>query len=84
MKTIWKYPIDIINWQCLNMPANPTLIHAGLDPQGTPCVWAIVEPDEPCEPVSIRVVGTGHPFTSELTQHVGSFNQGPFVWHVFR
>lgn len=83
MKTIYKYPIEITDEQEIQIPFGATVIHAGLDPQGTPCVWAMVETRNSPEPVSIFVVGTGNslPFVPE--SHVGSFVQGQFVWHVF-
>lgn len=83
MKTIYKYPIEIIDSQVIEMPINAEVIHAGLDPQGAPCVWATVRPDNKSEPVAVFVVGTGNPIPERARQHVGSFNQGPFVWHVF-
>lgn len=83
MKTIYKYPIEITDSQEIEMPINAEAIHAGLDPQGTPCVWATVRTDNKKEDVTIYVVGTGNPVPVMARRHVGSFNQGPFVWHVF-
>ena len=83
MKTIYKYPIQITDEQEIKMPCDAEVIHAGLDPQGTPCLWAKVERNHPLEPVSVLVVGTGNPMPFHAERHVGSFNQGPFVWHVF-
>lgn len=83
MKTIYKYPIKITNEQEISMPQDAKVIHAGLDPQGTPCVWAVVDTERETEPVSILVYGTGNPMNYFPHEHVGSFTQGPFVWHVF-
>ena len=92
--TIYKYPIDITHGiQCIDMPPNPRLLHAGLDPEGWPCVWAIVDAEKVHIPkdiwhtvdeVNIIVCGTGHyPPTEDDWWHLGTFNQGPYVWHVF-
>lgn len=83
MKTIYKYPIQITDEQEITMPIGAEVIHAGLDPQGMPCLWAKVESDNPTEDVSVLVVGTGNPIMFHTERHVGSFVQGPFVWHVF-
>lgn len=83
MKTIYKYPIQITDEQEISMPQGAEVIHAGLDPQGTPCVWAMVDTQNKPEPVSILVYGTGNPMTYTPDRHVSSFTQGPFVWHVF-
>ena len=83
MKTIYKYPIQITDEQEITMPTGAIVIHAGLDPQGTPCVWARVDTEAEPEPVSILVYGTGTTMEYEPLEHVGSFTQGPFVWHVF-
>jgi len=83
MKTIYKYPIQITDEQEIEMPFASKVIHAGLDPQGTPCLWAVVDTESSPEPVSVLVVGTGNPMPFHPERHVGSFVQGPFVWHVF-
>ena len=83
MKTIYKYPIKITDEQEITMPQGAKVIHAGRDPEGTPCVWAQVDTEAKPEPVSILVYGTGNPMKYEPLAHVGSFNQGPFVWHVY-
>lgn len=86
MKTVYKYPIQIADEQEVSMPYDAKVIHVGLDPQGTPCLWAKVESNNRPEPVRVLVVGTGGPIPYmpyHEERHVGSFTQGPFVWHVF-
>ena len=94
MRTIYKYPIEIADEQAILMPQGAEVIHAGLDPQGSPCVWAVVDTISKPEPVRIFVRGTGEPITctpgcraASCTPHVGrhisSFTQGAGVWHVF-
>lgn len=82
MKTIHKYPIAITDSQEIQMPGGAYVIHAGLDPKDIPCVWAIVETDQPIEAKKILVVGTGHPLPF-WHGHVGSFVDESYVWHVF-
>lgn len=83
MKTIYKYPIKITNEQDIAMHAHANVLHVGLDPQGIPSVWAMVDTAKPLRPVSLLVVGTGHPVPVEPLCHVGSFTQNLSVWHVF-
>jgi hypothetical protein len=83
MITVYKYPIQITDTQTVEMPIGAQLIHVGLDPLGTPCVWAKVRSDSQTEEREIHVYGTGHRMSGQAYNHVGSFCQGPFVWHVF-
>lgn len=84
MRTIYKYPIEITDLQKIEMPIGEVL-HAGLDPSGTPCIWAAV--DTECDRISqeILIYGTGNtmPVYPSGRRHVGTFVQGQFVWHVF-
>jgi hypothetical protein len=94
MKTIWKFPIQITSTQPVEMPRGATIIHVGLDPTGTPCLWAIVDPKEMRVWVDIFIYGTGHPFKERgdpqnefrgiPNEYIGSFNQEQYVWHVFQ
>jgi hypothetical protein len=84
MNTIWKYPLRIADFQEVRVKLNGIPIHAGLDPSGSPCVWCEVEEDNTdTEPLHIYIIGTGNPLPSRAREHLGSFVQGPFVWHVY-
>ena len=65
------------------MPQVAEIIHVGLDPRGMPCVWALVDTNYSLTPTTIYVVGTGNPAPNDVSRHLGSFVQTPFVWHVF-
>jgi hypothetical protein len=79
---IYQYPLT----------ANPlavpygTPIHVGPDPTGIPCLWmqhtqAEIGTLPDCQ---VTIVGTGHPFNgNEIGTHVGSYVDGPYMWHVF-
>jgi len=83
MKTIHKYPIAITDRQDVTMPRSAGIVHVGLDPNGHPCIWAMVETGNPMEDVAILIIGTGNPIPDDAGYHFGSFVQGPFVWHVY-
>jgi hypothetical protein len=85
MKTIWKFPIEITTHQKIQMPVCADILHADLDPEGTPCVWALVQFDSPKAVKSWRdifIYGTGNP-VSKCEKYIGTFKQGPLVRHVF-
>lgn len=84
MKKIYKYPIEIVDEQTLDLPTGADVVHVGHDPGGTPCLWAIIDTDAPVVSVKILVKGTGHPLPAGEIDHLGSFLSGPFVWHLFR
>ena len=82
--TIWKFPLEITDRQDIKMPGEPKILSVGLDPKGVPCLWALVQPGNPEWRISVHIVGTGNPAENAVGQtFVGSFVQGPFVWHVF-
>lgn len=65
------------------MPLSSRIIHVGLDPHGSPSIWAEVDPSIVGElEYDLAVKGTGHPVEGEL-HHLRSFVQGAFVWHVY-
>ncbi len=82
MNTIWKFPIAITDRQSIQMPAEFSILHVGLDPTGQPCIWAAVNAAAQKRAFEIVTVCTGNPLP-HVGGYVGSFNQGPFVWHVF-
>lgn len=80
---VWKFPIpygrDIVE---VLMPRGAEVLYVA-DQTGTPCMWARVDPDN--EEVSrlFRFSGTGHYLDDEVGAHIGSWQQGSFVWHLF-
>lgn len=88
MTVIHKYPLPINDEPVIEMPDGAECLHAGLDPAGTPCIWALVYTDRPMRRHWFHVFGTGHQIddTDRRTMgaHLGSFvHMGQFVWHVF-
>lgn len=83
---IYKYPLDVTDIQ--HVP-----IHRGAEPIAVmvqneiPCIWAIVDIDEPLTKIWIRIVGTGHPLPDgcDMYSHIGSFQLrgGALVFHAF-
>jgi hypothetical protein len=82
-RTIYKYPLSIVDMQVIYEIRLDRVLHVGLDPQGTPCVWCEVNNVERQSQLVIYIVGTGNEVPAGATDHIGSFVQGPFVWHVY-
>jgi hypothetical protein len=80
--TIWKFPFRVDDVLEIEMPGVASILHVECQ-HGTPCVWAVVNPAAPKVIRRLRLFGTGRPITERLGRHIGTFQQGPFVWHVF-
>jgi hypothetical protein len=81
MKTVWKYPLALLDRQVLKAPlyAKPRLV-AVQNEQA--CIWLEVETTNPVRDLVVHIEGTGHAIEHDGT-HAGSFQDGPFVWHVY-
>lgn len=69
----------------LQLPMLHQPIHAGLDPSGQACVWIRLDNSAPFYGArKFWNVGTGQnaPAPNEGI-HISTFNQGPYVAHVF-
>lgn len=90
MKTIYKYQIVTANsmHQKIPMPEGAVILSVG-EQGGGVFVWALVDTDSPPEGRSFSVFGTGQPLPSNFDleamaqAHIGTVQQGPFVWHIF-
>ena len=81
--TIYKYPFEIEDVQTLEICKPAVFRHIGLDPAGQPCIWDEVEPGRDDNTMTLFIVGTGHPIPPGAFTFLGTFNQGPFMWHAY-
>ena len=83
-KVIWKYPLEITDRQELSVPAEAHFLHVGMQGEQL-CLWARVDPTKPPMKVPVLIVGTGNPMPpdDDWAYHLGTVQQGPFVWHIF-
>ena len=95
-RTIWKFPFAIDDEVEIEMPHGAEVLHVDVQ-NGQPCMWAIVNPDEPRETwrtYKFSVFGTGHPLPDlepdkpldrVHLHHVGTFQMrgGSLVFHIF-
>lgn len=81
--TIWKFPLRIADKVLIEMPAGAKLLTVQMQ-NGSPFIWASLDEKEPLGLRRVYVRGTGHElYPAEPHRYVGTFQQGPFVWHVF-
>lgn len=84
MKTIYKYPLEITDYQDVTMPEGAQILCVKLQ-KGTLCLWALVDPTEKLILRKIRIAGTGHPIQGNNIVYIGTFlmNNDSLVFHVF-
>lgn len=79
MKTIYKYPLA--DSGLLNLPTGAKIVHCDVQ-RDIPTLWIEVDTVAELEERRFTVYGTGHPIGDNAT-HVGTYFDGPFVWHVY-
>ncbi len=83
MKTIYKYELGIVDEQSISMPAAFKPLSVQIQ-KGKLCMWSAVDLDVNYAMITVRIVGTGHPFPDfNDCQYIGTAQDGQFVWHVF-
>lgn len=94
MQAIWKFPLAFQHDDpvCeVQMPVGAVIVRFAVQSvpvppapswQHTPTIWALVDSDAPTIVRRFAVFGTGHPLPVGA-QYVGTYDAGPFVWHVF-
>ena len=83
MRTIYKYPLQLERKETVITATHGCkLLHVGQDPSGDNCVWVELDPSEQEFKFTLRIIGTGHKAPDDMV-HCGSFNDGPFMWHVY-
>lgn len=84
MRTIWKIPLVLNDFQTISVPAGCEYLTVQ-DQRGVLCLWAIVDDEAAKVSRSIRIVGTGHATAHSQNEntYIGTVQQNGFVWHVF-
>ena len=82
MKTVWKYKIKINETFELELPIGARIILIGLQHNDL-CLWAEVDTEVETEKRFFRIHGTGHPINEGFLNHIKSFIDGDFVWHIY-
>ena len=82
LSAVYKYPFLIDDVVAVDMPAGAEVLLVDAQ-NGVPTIWAMVNPNAIKTRRRFRVIGTGHSFDRDRLTHVASFQQPPFVWHLF-
>jgi hypothetical protein len=85
--TIWKWPLlgnpeIATDHPTIDMPYGANVLCIQTQ-NGVPCVWAEVDSTEPTEIRRFVIVGTGQPIPDDADRYVGTWQSGPFVFHLF-
>jgi len=87
MNTIWKFVLNICDYQEVEMPLGAYILSAGQDGNGDLCVWALVNNDFKTVR-RFRILGTGNMFPDYNQDDYHAFlgtvvmNNG-LVWHIW-
>ena len=84
MRTIYKYPIEITDFQILKVPQNRKFLTVQVQNE-KPYIWAEVDTDSPTVDINIYVFGTGHPIPPIDINYIGTVQmyEGRGVFHVY-
>ncbi len=84
MKTIHKFNIPEQGRFTLELPSNYWAPLSVQLQNGNPCLWVMLDDEQPKETVTFAVRGTGHPCEGlTIRMYVATFQTGPFVYHLF-
>lgn len=85
MKTIYKYPLEIKDYQAIDMPIGAEILTVQTQ-NAIPCIWAMVDPDLASVKYEFGLFGTGFQISDEFKgKYIGTYqlSDGAFVGHVF-
>lgn len=90
MRTIYKYPLRIVDRQLVQLPANAAMLSVGIQKDKLEndqvCLWAEIEDTNPLEWRTFHIYGTGHPIyagTTHAIKYIATFQLDGFVGHVY-
>lgn len=83
MKQIWKYKLANLETQIIDMPAGAKILDVQIQ-NGTPAMWALVDPDATEPPRRFALYGTGWDMPDDPGEYVATFQMpNGLVFHVF-
>ena len=83
MKTIYKYQFKTTDQFKIIMPADSKILAVQIQFEA-PCIWALVETENPFVERHFFIFGTGHKVFSPM-EYVATYQEmgGALVWHLF-
>jgi hypothetical protein len=84
MKTIYKYKLNHISRQEIEIPTTARILSAGVQ-NGDLCVWAAINDEPETSPRFIYIFGTGHlmPEDGMDLRYIDTVQESTLVWHIF-
>lgn len=86
MKKIHKFPIEITDTQSISIECQSgtfsKIVYVGLDGNKTPCIWVEFIPGTIRDTYDLKMFGTGEAIP-EYYEHIGTFMQGSYLWHLY-
>ena len=85
MESIFKYQLETTDEQIVEMPLGAEVLTVQVQ-NGTPCIWARVNPDYAKLQYRFRIFGTGHPIEDDFVgKYVGTYQlqNGALIFHVW-
>ena len=84
---IWKYQLEVTDGQNISMPKGAEILTVQVQ-DGSPCLWALVDPKAETEIRFIEIFGTGNPVLSDIgasRKYISTFQmlEGRLVLHAF-
>lgn len=85
MKTIYKYPLELIGQQQILMPKDSRILAVQVQHEQT-CLWAEVITENELVAVTINIFGTGHHLPDKPGHYIGTYQHlgGELIFHVYR
>jgi hypothetical protein len=81
-KRIFKYEVPVADRFTVEMPTGAELLAVQMQ-HDRPVFWALVDDNHNREARTFYVVGTGNRVPAGAEIYVGTWQSGPFVWHLF-
>ena len=80
-KQIWKYSLENI----IEMPKGAEILTIDIQngQMFNAQMWVKVNTENEMEKRMFEVIGTGQNFDDTNKKYIGTYQDGPFVWHVF-
>ena len=82
MKAIWKQVLCKTDRQAIDLPVGAKILDVQVQ-RGEWCLWYSCGVDLPLEKRYIAIYATGQEVEALNGDYIGTFQDGPFVWHVF-
>lgn len=83
MKTIHKFALELKDSQKILMPGSAAILALQVQ-HGEPCLWALVDTEQPLVTREFITRGTGHPIDDLAHNYIGTYQLkgGDLVFHV--